>query len=264
MTVPYAIEPEPKKPALPGSVIVKPTVEDLIDSIAGEIVSHAIDAVRKHGDFHLALSGGSTPFPLYRHLMIDPDCRAFPWSRTHIWIVDERRVPFDHEKSNWRQIDEILVQHSGMPAEHAHPMLVMQDDADTAYEQQLRGCLRWRDPGHDRLDYVILGMGDDGHTASLFPHSPALQDEGRWVLINSGPKVTPPDRVTMTYTLLNNAKHVAVLCAGAKKQAMITKIVDAAATGGWGAGLRAEELPILGIKPTNGVLRWYLDQAACP
>lgn len=256
MTVPYAVEPEPAKPRLPGTVVVKPTQEDVIDAIARDIAAHSIDCVRKFGDFHIALSGGSTPFPLYRHLMIDPDCRAIPWTRTHLWVVDERRVPFDHEKSNWRQIDDILVQHSGIPAEQAHPMLVMQDDADTAYEKALRDSLEWREKGHDRLDFVILGMGDDGHTASLFPHSPALKDDGRLVLINSGPKVTPPDRVTMTYTLINAARFVAVLCVGPKKKEMIAKVA---------AGKHSpDELPILGIKPTKGELRWYLDTAACP
>jgi 6-phosphogluconolactonase len=258
MTLPYELAPEPQKPKLPGSVVVKATVEELIEAVAADIVAHSIDAVRRHGNFHFALSGGSTPFPLYRHLMIDPDCRSMPWGNIHLWVVDERRVPFDHEKSNWRQIDEILVQHSGMPVEHAHPMMVMQDDADVAYEKELRDALRWRDPGQDRLDFAILGMGDDGHTASLFPNSPALKDDGRWVLINSGPKVTPPDRVTMTYSLLNAAKFVAVLCVGPKKKEMIANVV---------AGKHApHDLPILGIdpRPAGGHLRWYLDEAACP
>ncbi|MGD9688481.1 MAG: 6-phosphogluconolactonase [Phycisphaerales bacterium] len=256
MTVPYSVEPEPRKPALPGSVVVCPTTEDLIDTVARDIAAHSIDCVRRFGDFHIALSGGSTPFPLYRHLMIDPDCRAIPWTRTHLWIVDERCVPFDHEKSNWRQIDEILVQHSGIPPEQAHPMMVMQDDAAEAYDRTLHETLEWREKGHDRLDFVILGMGDDGHTASLFPHSPALEDAGRWVLKNTGPRVTPPDRVTMTYTLLNAARFIAVLCTGTKKQEMIAKVA---------AGRHSPaELPIQGIKPMRGELRWYLDAAACP
>jgi 6-phosphogluconolactonase len=256
MAVPYSLEPQPSKPSLPGTVIVKETPQELIDTLAGDIAAHSIDCVRRFGDFHLALSGGSTPFPLYQHLMIDPDCRAIPWTRTHLWIVDERRVPFDHEKSNWRQIDDILVQHSGIPAEQAHPMMALLEDADVAYEKLLHETLEWREKGHDRLDFVLLGMGDDGHTASLFPHSPALADNGRWILINSGPKVTPPDRVTMTYTLLNAARFVAVLCVGAKKKPMIEKVAS--------GKFSADELPILGVKPVKGELRWYLDAAACP
>ncbi len=259
MVAPYAIEPEPAKPELPGTVIVKASPAEVIDTVAHDIAASSLESVRRLGDFHMALSGGSTPFPLYRHLMIDPDCRAIPWTRTHMWIVDERRVPFDHEKSNWRQIDDILVQHSGIPAEQAHPMLAMQDDADTAYEKQLKETLAWRERGEDRLDFVLLGMGDDGHTASLFPGSPAQEDGGRWVLINSGPKVTPPDRVTMTYSLLNQARVLAVMVIGEKKKAMVSKIVAASK-----AGVSPAELPILGIKPARGVLRWYLDAAACP
>jgi 6-phosphogluconolactonase len=215
-------------------------------------------------DFHLALSGGSTPFPLYRRLMLDPDFRDFPWRRTHLWIVDERCVPFDHEKSNYRQVKDIIVDHSGIPKEQVHPMLVEKPDCDVQYEKDLRHAFLYRSKGHDRLDFVILGLGDDGHTASLFPGSPATLESlkaangtpPRWVLMNRGPKVTPPDRCTMTYTLLNAARMLACLCVGEKKQSMLARVA---------AGKdKPEDLPILGIRPVAGELRWYLDHAACP
>lgn len=268
---PYALQPQPTPPKLPGKVVMAPTPDELIDVIAADLMAHAINCVRTFGDFHIALSGGSTPFPLYERLMIDPMYRELPWRRTHLWIVDERRVPFDHEKSNWRQINEIIVEHSGIPAEQVHPMRVMEPDCDVQYEKELRATLGWRERGQDRLDFALLGMGDDGHTASLFPHSPALSGVApgdgktpRFVLINSGPKVTPPDRVTMTYHLLNAARFIAVLTVGQKKQPMLRRV--AAAAGGVGVGSAGPEtpadLPILGIKPLAGELRWYVDYAA--
>jgi 6-phosphogluconolactonase len=219
---------------------------------------------------------------LYRRLMIDPRYRDLPWTRTHLWIVDERRVDFDDERSNFKLISELIGDHSGIPANQVHPIYAMADDADEQYERALRETLGWREPGHDRLDFVLLGMGDDGHTASLFPHSPALPphsptatphansgaagadaDEGddRLVLINTGPTVTPPDRVTMTYRLINASRFVAVMVTGAGKRPMVERIAAAAA--GRGAD-SYEEVPILGVRPVGGELRWYLDHAACP
>jgi 6-phosphogluconolactonase len=247
------------KPVLPGTVIVRQTADELIDSIAADLLFHAKSCVRTFGDFHLAVSGGSTPEPLYRRLMYDPNYRDLPWKRTHLWIVDERRVPFDDERSNFKMINETLVVHSDIPAEQVHPIPAMSDDADTAYEKELKEVLAWREKGHDRLDYVILGMGADGHTASLFPRSPALESRGRLVRINSGPTVTPPDRVTMTFDLLNASRFIAVMVTGEKKRDTIAKVQAASRN-----TVSVEDLPVLGIRPLGGELRWYLDAAACP
>ncbi len=248
----------PRKPALPGTVLLRPDADGLIDAIAADIMLQAFNCVRAFGDFHLALSGGSTPFPLYQRLMIDPRYREIPWQRTHLWIVDERCVPFDHDKSNFRQIKEIIADHADIPKCNVHPMLATQPDAAEAYERELQQALAWREKGQDRLDYVLLGMGGDGHTASLFPGSPALdsRDPPRLVLANTGPKVTPPDRITMTYYLLNAARFLGVMCVGEGKKAMLAKVASGTHT--------HEELPILGIRPHAGELRWYLDHAACP
>jgi 6-phosphogluconolactonase len=146
-----------------------------------------------------------------------------------------------------------------------HPIEATRDDADTHYEQQLRDVLEWREKGQDRLDFAVLGMGADGHTASLFPYSKALRDRStppRMVLINSGPEVTPPDRVTMTAALLNTCRCAAVLVTGASKRATIARVVEAAQRWG-GEPAAALDLPILAIKPKAGELRWYLDRAAC-
>ncbi len=249
------------KPILPGTVVVRESVDELIDAVAADFLFHAKSCVRTFGDFHLALSGGSTPEPFYRRLMYDPNYRDLPWKRTHLWIVDERRVPFDDDRSNFKMINETLVVHSDIPTEQVHPIAATHGDADTAYETELKEVLAWREKGHDRLDYVLLGMGPDGHTASLFPRSPALKANGRLVLINAGPAVTPPDRVTMTFDLLNASRFIAVMVTGEKKREMVARIRDAARNS---ASSSVQDLPILGIRPLGGELRWYLDAAACP
>jgi 6-phosphogluconolactonase len=246
------------RPPLPGSVVVRETPDDVIDAAASDLLFQAFACVREFGDFHLALSGGSTPEPLYRRLMYDPGLRSLPWSRTHLWVVDERRVPLDDERSNFKMIRETIVEHADIPAEQVHPIEAILPDADTRYEHALRACLEWREKGHDRLDCVVLGMGADGHTASLFPRSPALvaPPPGRLVLINDGPTVTPPDRVTMTLALLNASRFIAVLVMGEKKRHAVARVIE---------GLEpVAELPIRGVCPLAGELRWYLDEAACP
>lgn len=247
----------PARPNLPGSVVLRATVEELIDSMAADLLFHARNCVRAFGDFHLALSGGATPEPFYRRLMYDPNYRELPWKRTHLWIVDERRVDPDDDRSNFKMIRETLVVHSDIPREQVHPIPALADDADSRYEAELKESLAWREKGHDRLDYALLGMGADAHTASLFPHSPALESQGRLIAVNAGPTVTPPDRITMTFDLLNASRFIAVMVTGEKKRDTIARIA---------ALKRADpaELPITGIQPIGGELRWYLDAAAVP
>lgn len=263
MSDPIPLDLPPAAPALPGTVIVRATQGDTLDAIAGDIFSQAIACIRKFGDFHLALSGGSTPLPLYRLMMFDPVFRELPWKKTHLWIVDERVVPFDDERSNYKQIKEIIVDHAGIPKSQVHPMPVMEPNAADLYEKDLIECLEWRERGQDRLDFVVLGMGGDAHTASLFPHSPALLHRGqpRMVLANDGPKVTPPARLTMTPFLLNMARCLGVLITGPSKRETLAKVAAAHKTGFPNA---EHDLPILAIKPKAGDLRWYLDQEALP
>lgn len=242
-------------PALPGTVMTADTAERLHERLAADLIAQALNCVHQFGDYHLALSGGGTPMPFYERLMTDPNYRLMPWRRTHLWIVDERRVPFEDEKNNYRHIHEIIVDHSDIPAAQVHPILAMEEDAPARYERALRESLGWRERGQDRLDFVLLGMGDNGHTASLFPQTTVLDERVRWVSTCEGPTVTPPPRVTMTYPLINAARFVGVLVTGANKAAMIERV----ATG----KDDYHALPIKGIHPAAGELRWYLDRAAC-
>jgi 6-phosphogluconolactonase len=242
-------------PPLPGSVIVAETADELIDMVAAEMVVQAKACVREFGDFELALSGGSTPQPLYERLMYDPDCRQLPWVRTNLWLVDERAVPFNDPRSNFRRINETIVDHSGIPAEQVHPIMALSDTADIEYEAKLREVLQWRQRGEDRLDFVLLGMGADGHTASLFPYHEVLGDRENLVRRVTAPGADPPQRVTMTYRLINAARVVAVLVTGPTKAEALQRVA---------AGRESREaLPITGVRPVNGELKWFLDAEAC-
>lgn len=245
----------PVAPALPGKAVVAPTTDELIDKLAADLVVHSLNCVRQFGDFHLALSGGSTPQPFYERLMYDPDCRNIPWRRTHLWMVDERCVPFDDSASNYRMIYETIVEHADIPIEQVHPIEAMSDTADLDYERLLKETLAWRAKGEDRLDYVLLGMGADGHTASLFPHTDALSEHERFMRFVNAVHAKPTKRVTMTYPLINGARFVAFMVTGRSKAAMLQRLAQRTEA--------VSELPALGIAPHSGELRWYLDAEAC-
>jgi len=241
-------------------VFVGESADGAIDRLASDMVAQSLECVREFGDFHLALSGGRTPEPLYERLMYDPDFRKLPWRRTHLWVVDERRVGFDDERSNFRMLYETIVQHADIPEEQVHPISPLSDTADVEYEKALTENLEWREKGQDRLDFVLLGVGEDGHTASLFPFSEAVNDDVRLVRINRGGK-TPaePGRITMTLPLINAARFVAVLALGESK----AEIIERLATG----RDPVQAMPIRGVRPVGGELHWYLDPDAasrCP
>ncbi|MHC4416340.1 MAG: 6-phosphogluconolactonase [Planctomycetota bacterium] len=252
----YGLEkPSLVGPPLPGEVNVAETVDELIDLLAAEMVVQAKLCVRRCGDFHLALSGGSSPQPLYERLMYDPDCRQLPWRHTHLWLVDERRVPADDARSNFRLIKETIVEHSGIPAGNVHPVDSLAENADRDYEARLQRALLSRERDDDRLDFVLLGMGSDGHTASLFPGHDVLYEPRRFVRSVTVPEADPPRRVTMTYPAINAARVIGVLVTGSAKAPTIERVVRGHES--------FDDLPIKGVRPADGELKWFLDAAAC-
>lgn len=247
---------------LPGELRIAPSPDELFDQLAQTLVNAATRAVGDREVFHLALSGGSTPEPFYVRLVTDPQYRAMPWQRTHVWLVDERRVPETDERSNMRMIRETLVEHVPIRQRQVHAVPVEAENPARAYERELREVIGSEAGATPRLDFVLLGMGDDAHTASLFPHSPALAETDRLIVGNDGPAVTPPPRVTMTYPLINAARHVAVLLTGGKKAATLRRVARQFAE----AGPDVEQLPITGVNPlafdARATMGWYLDAAA--
>ncbi len=226
---------------------VAPDPENLA-VVAEEVVAAALlDPVSARGRARVALAGGSTPLALYRRLARRAD---LPWSRVDLLLGDERGVPPDHPESNLRAIRESLL--TG-PAAGAtlHPVSTAEGPAEAARRQH--DLLERLCGAPPRLDLVLLGMGEDGHTASLFPGRPALEERERWAVATDGPR--PGSwRVTITLPVLAAARRIVVLVAGEAKRETVRRVFSGEAT--------AEELPIVGAFPERGELLWLLDRAA--
>lgn len=242
----YELEPEIPAPALPGSVVVRPTEAELADAIAADFYIHAVNCVRTFGDFHIALPGGRSPQALYRTLMLDPAYRDMPWKRTHVWLVSDST----HQLPPAAEIvHDYIVVHGDVPRDQFHPMDPSRKDADLAYTTRLREHLGWREKGHDRLDYVLLGLGDDGSTAG-YPGSSAIPAEDDRLAYFS--ESSQARTLSLSMRVINASRFIAIVATGARKKPG----VDRALTKGAHA-------PVGRIKPIGGTLRWYLDEPAC-
>jgi 6-phosphogluconolactonase len=212
-------------------------------------------ACHSSGRFSVCLSGGSTPKRLYQLLASDPLRGVMPWGRVHWFWGDDRFVPWDSPDSNYGMARDAMLAHAPIPAENIHGIAYegSMSDAAHAYERALK---TWYgadilDPARPLFDVVLLGMGPDGHTASLFPGNPALAEKQRWAIEVPEPGLNPHvPRVTLTYLALASAGSVAFVAAGADKTAMMKRV--------W-AGEAA--LPSAHVTSV-GELVWFIDKAA--
>ena len=196
---------------------------DFAAEAAAFILQHARDAIAARGLFRLALSGGNTPRAV--HAALARRGADLAWNRVQITFGDERCVPPDHADSNYRMARETLLDAVAIPPGNIFRIRGEIDPADAAQEYEDRLAAVAARCGEPRYihDLVLLGLGEDGHTASLFPGSPALAETVRNVIPATGPK-PPPQRVTMTFPLLNAARHVGFLVTGAGKHALVEEI----------------------------------------
>lgn len=202
------------------------------------------EAVAERGVFHMALAGGSTPIPLYHRLAM----MALPWDRVELWFGDERGVPPDHPMSNYLMVRTALFDE--MTDARVHRIQGEMDPvaAATAYERELVGTLGVP----PRLDLVLLGLGTDGHTASLFPHTPALAETERWVVAN--PASAGDIRITMTAKTIGAARHVRFLALGESKARVLAEVLE---------GPRdPSRLPSQLITAAETDVGWFVDEAA--
>jgi len=230
-------------------------IETLPDpqALARRVADWLFDLARaKQGAFTLCLSGGSTPRLLYEVLGAEPFHDSFPWARTHLFWGDERFVAPGDPDSNYGMVRDSLLSHIYIPTSNVHPIPtegMSAEDAAQRYEYVLRGFHR-PDPEAPLFDAVLLGLGDDGHTASLFPGTPALDERQRWVLPVEGAK--PETRITLTYPALENSRQIAFLVAGAAKRDILARVLGGDTT-----------LPAARLK-ARGDLHWFTDRAAHP
>ncbi len=233
------------------NLLVFPDPSSLVEQAADHILQAAEEAVRQRGCFNLALAGGNTPRMLYRRLA-EPDLASrFPWAQTHVFWGDERCVPPDHPESNYRMAADLLLQHVPLPPEHIHRMEGEQPPHQAAARYQAR--LAEHFGGRPRFDLILLGLGEDGHTASLFPNTPGMDDPDRWVIVAPHDSPPPPlvTRLSLTLPVLNAARRVIVLVSGASKAPILARVAQGDST-----------LPAAHLQPAEGDLLWLADSQA--
>ena len=237
-------------PAQPEIRILK-TAAELFEAAAAEFAAQANQAVRDNGRFAVALSGGSTPKALYSLLATKSNV---PWDKICFFWGDERHVPPDHPESNYRMANEALLSKVPVRPENVFRIHAEEKDAAAAalqYEQALRDFFHLSPGQFPRFDLVLLGTGPDGHTASLFPGTAALNETQRLVVANWAPKFNT-HRITFTFPVLNAAACVIFLASGPDKAAILHQVLENSAA----------DLPAQKVQPTDGQLIWLLDQAA--
>jgi 6-phosphogluconolactonase len=237
--------------------VVVPDSAALAAQAAEQFTSAAVTAAGSQGRARIAISGGSTPKAAFQ-LMADPSQpyrERIPWDKLELFWVDERCVPPDHADSNFRMTSEALLSHVPLKPEQVHRMEgeLEPDVAASRYESLLRNTFRLEGAECPRFDLVALGMGPDGHTASLFPHTEALHEMGRLVTANH---VQAKDtwRVTLTWPVINHASSVFFLIGGADKAEVLQQVFT--------GPHNPEQFPSQLIWPSSGILTLILDQAA--
>lgn len=235
------------------TVEVLPTPADLFRAAAEEFVRVGNEAIARHNRFTVALAGGSTPKSLYA--LLAKEHARFAWRKTFLFFGDERHVPPDHPDSNYRMVNESLLTKISMPPRHVYRVPAENRDAHAAaaeYEEDLRKFFELKPGEFPRFDLILLGMGPDGHTASLFPNSQALKEQSRSVVANFVEKFNAY-RITFTYPALNHAAEVMFLASGADKAAMVSQVLE---------GDNSPPYPAQRVRPTDGRLLWMLDEGA--
>jgi 6-phosphogluconolactonase len=234
-------------------VIVTPGIERLAAEGAALFQRTAVASVARTGLFTVALSGGSTPRPMYRLLAEDPYRCGIPWPFTHLFWVDERLVPVTDPDSNFGSAERDFLKQLKIPTGNIHPMSSRQPPATAAddYEHELRRHFSRIASAYPVFDLIVLGVGEDGHTASIFPGDHSAVETTRWVAAVKGgtPKVA---RLTLTLPILNQARCVMYLISGSEKALVVRSLMT-------DASLR---LPPQRIAPQHGEIIWLLDGEA--
>jgi 6-phosphogluconolactonase len=238
--------------AVDTSIRVLDDLDAVADEVARAFARASRDAVRERRRFRVALSGGHTPEPVYRALGSSLR-EEVPWESVHVFWSDERFVPADDENSNYRMARETLLSPASVPESNVHRPATegfSPEESARRYEARIRDLFAEPMP---RFDWILLGIGEDGHVASLFPGSPVLREKKRLVAaVHNAPK-PPPVRLTMTLPLLNAGREVHVLASGREKRAILERVL--------GGGSR-RTLPAQRVRPLQGTLHWWLDRAA--
>ena len=229
------------------------TPEQVAQAAANRFVDYSMASIADHGSFAVALAGGSTPRRAYELLGSDEFKGRVDWSHVHLFFGDERMVPPDSLESNYRMVNEALISRVAMPSQNVHRIKgesAPQESAES-YEAEMKSFFGTR--AWPRFDLVLLGMGDDGHTASLFTGSDALKETTKWVVVTVQPQ-SGQARITLTLPVLNHAARVTFVVTGEKKAAPLVHVLHADAA--------VDELPAQKVRPATGICEWLVDHSA--
>ncbi len=240
-------------PRLPGAVVVRTDADAVVDALLADLLIHARNCVRAFGDFHLAISATPEAEPYLRRLLYDISYRDFPWIRTRVWMVDEECVPLDDPECRYSRLRDLVLEQSGIPKEQLHRVDAMSSAAVEAYEAELRQHLGWREKGHDRLDFVLLTLGEHGEIAGFESAEQAEAAPGALVQAVMEERGGSPCRVSLTMEFINASRVVAVIADGEAHKQVIANLPTPT----------AKDKPARGLQPMAGELRWYVDHAAC-
>ena len=238
-----------------GDIVILPDPAALADEAARRFANLAQAAVADHGRFAVALSGGSTPRALHERLARPPLRDSVDWANVHVFWGDERMVPPDDPESSYRMARETLLQHVPIPAANIYPVPTVGGTPEAAAHAYAETVAAVFGVNPARFDLILLGMGPDGHTASLFPGQPEVvrPSEVLVAAVHNAPK-PPPTRVTFTYRLINAAACVLFLVTGADKATALREVLRGSAD--------IARLPAQGVRPEQGELVWLMDAAA--
>ena len=234
--------------------------EVLIFRDIGEISAYIIEkwaeaaerAISRKGEFSVALSGGKTPVHIHRALASQ---KSLPWEKTHIFMVDERFVPYENEENNFRMINESLLLHVNIPARNIHPIITSKSsarDCAAKYEHDILSFFKLSPGAFPNIDLVLLGIGEDGHTASLFPGTASLDDTSHIAVAVKPLEESDKERITMTFPVINNASNIMFLASGESKAEILSEIIK----------MGNKTLPAAMVRPRNGSAVYLLDKNA--
>jgi 6-phosphogluconolactonase len=231
---------------------------ELSAALGALVVRLAAEARGARGRFAVALSGGSLMEFLGAALASRPPVEAVDWSSWHVFWADERWVPLNSPESNYGIAARLFLNHVPIPAGHIHRLDDSLSPSETAgaYESTMQNVFHPKAGRMPRFDLILLGIGEDGHTASLFPGHPVLEEQRRWaVAVPDAPK-PPPVRITLTLPVINNARCVTFAAAGEGKAAILAEVL--------GPRAKRPDLPAAMVCPRDGELLWFIDRAAGP
>jgi 6-phosphogluconolactonase len=231
------------------------TADQLASALADEFQKAVNEQAKLNKNFYVALSGGNTPALFFQNLVSAQHRENITWQNVHFFWGDERCVAPDHPDSNFGMTKKNLLDHIAIPPKNIHRILGEENPVTESkrYAQEIETIVPEDISGFPQFDWIFVGLGTEGHTASIFPGSDGLENQKNICAVATHPE-SGQKRITLTLPVINHAKRIAFLVTGENKASVVAKILTGAE--------ESKSMPAALVRPVNGILEWYLDQAA--